>query len=446
MKLKSKLIATIVSMCAAIAVMGVGVWASTSQNFTVTIKNDIDVKILNVNADVYGEFAVYSQFSGSAGTADTTPAFATRITGTQESVGNGTTAYNARTNYDHGYLLYAIGIGGYNDGRTGAFDNKSNYVANKDGTWGYGKYINEAKNNAFLATKNGTLANSNTGDDPANLNIRSTNAEAPFESSFNVDSTTHVAQVAYLYTINQWAADGASNAIYGTVNAALSEGAIEKIGATTKSGETTYNSLIIPNVYGGVLSGSTTSWKAMNLDASTGDSKFLIPRGDNGGVYYVLLTFTFARNNANLDLQELQDALSHSLTLVTEDAVKGTEDDYETVSEGSEFVNYATSASLSNTNEYTVTGSAYNPSTTDIKKQVTGAYNQEVLKNWFALSTATTSTTHLPTGFIYLGTAGDNTDMATTTFGWVADLYEGKKSSYTPWTAEATPAQDVPAA
>ena len=42
MKLKSKLIATIVSICAAIAVMGVGVWAA-SQNFTVSVTNNISL-------------------------------------------------------------------------------------------------------------------------------------------------------------------------------------------------------------------------------------------------------------------------------------------------------------------------------------------------------------------------------------------------------------------
>ena len=61
MKLKSKLTATIVSMCAAIAVMGVGVWASTSQSFRLTVQNDIDIKIDSVIADVWGEYAVYTE-------------------------------------------------------------------------------------------------------------------------------------------------------------------------------------------------------------------------------------------------------------------------------------------------------------------------------------------------------------------------------------------------
>lgn len=47
MKLKSKLIATIVSICAAIAVMGVGVWAATS-SFTVTVTNQISLGFDNL--------------------------------------------------------------------------------------------------------------------------------------------------------------------------------------------------------------------------------------------------------------------------------------------------------------------------------------------------------------------------------------------------------------
>lgn len=47
MKLKSKLIATIVSICAAIAVMGVGVWAATSQ-FTVQVTNKVNFTVNNL--------------------------------------------------------------------------------------------------------------------------------------------------------------------------------------------------------------------------------------------------------------------------------------------------------------------------------------------------------------------------------------------------------------
>lgn len=51
MKLKSKLIATIVSICAAIAVMGVGVWAAT-QSFTVTVTNTISLSFVNLEGSV----------------------------------------------------------------------------------------------------------------------------------------------------------------------------------------------------------------------------------------------------------------------------------------------------------------------------------------------------------------------------------------------------------
>ena len=51
MKLKSKLIATIVSICAAIAVMGVGVWAATD-DFTVTVTNTVNIAISNLSGKV----------------------------------------------------------------------------------------------------------------------------------------------------------------------------------------------------------------------------------------------------------------------------------------------------------------------------------------------------------------------------------------------------------
>lgn len=51
MKLKSKLIATIVSICAAIAVMGVGVWAATG-SFTVQVTNNINLSFANLAGDI----------------------------------------------------------------------------------------------------------------------------------------------------------------------------------------------------------------------------------------------------------------------------------------------------------------------------------------------------------------------------------------------------------
>lgn len=51
MKLKSKLIATIVSICAAIAVMGVGVWAAQS-SFTVTVTNTVNLDFQNLAGTV----------------------------------------------------------------------------------------------------------------------------------------------------------------------------------------------------------------------------------------------------------------------------------------------------------------------------------------------------------------------------------------------------------
>ena len=51
MKLKSKLIATIVSICAAIAVMGVGVWAASS-SFSVTVTNTVSLAFVGLDGTV----------------------------------------------------------------------------------------------------------------------------------------------------------------------------------------------------------------------------------------------------------------------------------------------------------------------------------------------------------------------------------------------------------
>lgn len=68
MKLKSKLIATIVSICAAIAVMGVGVWAASTQ-FSVQVSNTVNVAFQNLD----GTFSVTGWAGGDnlseAGTA-----------------------------------------------------------------------------------------------------------------------------------------------------------------------------------------------------------------------------------------------------------------------------------------------------------------------------------------------------------------------------------------
>lgn len=48
MKLKSKLIATIVSICAAIAVMGVGVWAAQT-SFTVNVENSVNLSFVQLD-------------------------------------------------------------------------------------------------------------------------------------------------------------------------------------------------------------------------------------------------------------------------------------------------------------------------------------------------------------------------------------------------------------
>ena len=54
MKIKTKLIATIVSMCAALAVMAVGVWAAVTE-FTLTINNNVNLSFATAEVVIKGQ-------------------------------------------------------------------------------------------------------------------------------------------------------------------------------------------------------------------------------------------------------------------------------------------------------------------------------------------------------------------------------------------------------
>lgn len=86
MKLKSKLIATIVSICATIAVMGVGVWAAT-QSFTVTVTNTISLSFVNLEGAV--------SVKASTGVDNTVSGGATPSLTATTMYDNGTETYNA---------------------------------------------------------------------------------------------------------------------------------------------------------------------------------------------------------------------------------------------------------------------------------------------------------------------------------------------------------------
>lgn len=424
MKLKSKLIATIVSMCAAIAVMGVGVWASTSQNFTVTVKNDVDVKILNVNADVYGEFAIYSQFAGAL-EASKTNEYAQLYTNNQ-AVKN------------HGYLLYAIGLGGYNDGVQGANDGKFDYnVTDVDtANYGYQKYILQAKDSVYLATSNASLANTRT-----DVTARD------YSKTYNVDSTTHTAQVTFMYTIKQWAmssASDASNEILGqlkdvslskTSTATNGTGLQEKLDGT-KNEENKSNAQVRINAY---ISKSGTDWYKMTF--ANGASAFSLDKDNTGAdnVYYIILTFTFGRNNANLDLSLLDDALNHTLELKSEKAESDTTTytSYKTgiaVDANKVRLASATARTTDGADNYVISGTAYSTNWAKDVAAISGSNTQSFLKNVFAKADGveTTDDTHMPKGYLYVAAAGEaNTSLKPddTTWSWLNDLNNGRRSS-----------------
>lgn len=436
MKLKSKLIATIVSMCAAIAVMGVGVWASTSQNFTVTVNNDIDVKIIGVNADVYGEFALYTQYIGHGqATSATTPNdYAARIGKPQKAT------LTDRSTYDHGYLLYAQSLG-YNDGIKGTSDDKNSYGVKN--SFGYGKYINEAKNNVFLATEKATLLNSNAASNPEGvLNLRTTKDEGAsqdYSAIYNVDATTHTAQAAYLYTVNQWVETQGNNAIYTTIDVNLSEDLIKRINGTAN--DKGANAQIRPYLYVGKLTknenreNDSIEWRLQKMtvtETKTASAKFEIPADKtNDNVYYIMLTFTFGRNSANLDLSLLKDALNHTVTMKAEK--ESTETFAAWNADANTAVNLYSATGASTTNgSYTVTGTLFKPNTRAFETQVNLEATNEQLKNCFALAGSgddNLKLSSLPLGYIYVGTSTTDSTPETTSWGWLKELNEGGRTS-----------------
>ena len=375
MKLKSKLIATIVSMCAAIAVMGVGVWASTSQSFQVTVKNDIDVKILSVDADIYGEFAVYSQFIGHTEDGKTNT-FAQYYQNTNTGAQNtdGSVTFSDRYQKDHGYLLYASDQGGYNDGKDGVTE----FYPATGGKWydtnvnakygtGYFKYISEAKQHVYFATaRSAGVDNDGDGaitkvdgwnkdyqayaaEDLAKANgegkgLSDVSFEKPenwAEYCYNVDYTTHVAQITYMYTIRQWkkaSAAAATNAIDFMLTDGTNENLNQKLTNAAGNAGVYIDAYITRatdlntdadesgeanTVVNGA--GATTTaeyvWHEISLEHPTS-----IPSSEVNETYYIVLTYTFARNSANLDLESLSDAVQHRLVMASEgELTKATE-------------------------------------------------------------------------------------------------------------------------
>ena len=337
MKLKSKLIATIVSMCAAIAVMGVGVWASSSQTFQITVKNDIDVKIISVDADVYGEFAVYSQFSGHT-EADQTNPVASAYHHTNTDAGE---AFKDRIHKDHGYLLYARGLNGYNDGKTGDttyYDDETNwYHSNVQAATGSGyyNYVNEAKNDVYFATakSEGVKNNDSTYDKP----------EGWAADKYNIDFNTHTAQITYMYTIRQWkmaSANAATNEIEFALKSSISESTDKDIvdngvddsavdlttGLTNAAGtagvyidayitratdaDNAANAPAAGTANGAGATESTLTWHRVNLNNASS-----LPESTVNETFYMVITYTFARTGANLDLSGLSNAVEHQLIM-----------------------------------------------------------------------------------------------------------------------------------
>lgn len=372
----------------------------------ILIDSKVGIKIINIDADVYGESATYTQFLGSGGLNNVVPDFAKRITPSDDLTRGG---YKNRQDYENGYLLYAIGIGGYNNGQVwqvGNFyngcgcecctNNAGAYVNNE---FGYNKYIREVNNN-FLATK---YAKPNKTIKPNNFSICD-EGEYPYTNSYTIDKTTKTAQIVYMYTINQWASDGANNAVLGKL----------AVNQTELLGDNGLDAIKVEsNLYIGKLRNygkNITDWTKMTFN-SLGESYFEFKNTYKSEenvdhTYYILLTFTFIFEQANNNFELLSKTISHNLSLYNEDG-RENDKEYNVIAEGSDFVYMASNSKLDEKGNVKIEGELFNPNTSKIKNQVTGAINQDKLKNNFALDRVVeddNKTTFLPTGeygFIY---------------------------------------------
>lgn len=312
MKLRSKLIATVVSMCAAIAVMGVGVWASTSDNFTVTVKNDVDIQIIKVDADVWGEYAVFTNMKESDTGAGRSTTMANRTLGTGESdVTQGIT--------DTRYVLYTHYAQGYNDGLDRQYasgDHDETQVhpvpspSNTDKSWDSYTTIASSGLGNYLTGANNTYLDSGKTDN--NIEHRDT----------NVDTSSTVMQVVFMYTVRQYESGKPGSGVAGlnnikfTLTDVLSEAYNTKLG---KSAETVFSANYF--VAKSTPSATATKWTEVT-PADNGTATFTVTSsaagataGDNDNIINIMCVYTLLRGSANIDLSGLYDAFGHTLTL-----------------------------------------------------------------------------------------------------------------------------------
>lgn len=308
MKLRSKLIATVVSMCAAIAVMGVGVWASTSDNFTVTVKNDVDIQIIKVNADVWGEYAVYTNMKETSADAGRSTTMANRtLTYADTDTTQGAT--NTR------FVLYTSYAQGYNDGLDRQHidtDHEETHTPSADATKAWDSYTTIADSGLgrFLTGANNTYLDS--GETDNNIEHRDT----------NVDTSSTVMQVVFMYTVRQYESGKPGNGVAGlnnikfTLTDILSAGYEDKLG---KSAETAFSANYF--VAKSTPTTTATKWTEVTPD-DNGSAEFIVTSnaagasaGDNDNIINIMCVYTLLKGSANIDLSGLYDAFGHTLKM-----------------------------------------------------------------------------------------------------------------------------------
>ena len=408
MKAKSKLFTVIITMVAAIAIMGVGVWASSSQTFRLTVQNDIDIRIDSVVADVWGDYAVYTEMTAINENLKMAKRTAKDDAGSAVADAPGTTGQNA-------YLLYSKLLNGYNDGQTIRYDENADLASSPDawtdvfvpghsydsatnptpytaiGGSGLGKYLNGA-NYQYLDSGDTDTATETT-------DILYPNAYA------NIDFTTTYAQIVYMYTIRQYYTPGTTNNIYLTVQDEVTADFADKISDADGNARVQRNYYITNGEAGSEWLPLNAGVKAYAVAAATTEAtvsdfvqsapQYLLPSPAKTGawsesqdqVWHVMCVYTLERNAYNLDLAGLADGIGHSISLLN-----------------AEQVDRAYGDGTSTTNHVSINYSNLTPSfngTASTKGQQTiGYYEFETSTTSITQSYAATATLNTTTNFL----------------------------------------------
>ena len=337
MKAKSKLFTVIITMVAAIAIMGVGVWASSSQTFRLTVQNDIDVRIDSVVADVWGDYAVYTE----------TQAVGQELKMQKRTAkDDGTGKLTVDASNTNATLLYASLLNGYNDGNTIRYNEDADISTNASDVWKDafipGHDYNAGKYTLIGASGLGKFLNGANLQclDSGNTNTSTETTDLDKGNYVNIDFNTTYAQIVYMYTIRQYHTPGTSNNIYLTVQDEVTDAFAQKISKADGNARVQRNYYITNDaganawlpLNAGVtaysLAATTNSISAANFVTSAPHYLLASPTStgtrteETDYIWHIMCVYTFERNSYNLDLTSLEDGIGHNISLLNYEQAK----------------------------------------------------------------------------------------------------------------------------